>query len=344
MRNLRFIALNALVYGLPLWILSVLPFSKGFYGAFNSFLFNALFYGTVSYSTLGIIFDFLFVYCFLLLFRKEILIEQTRTYLIFQGFGKILRFIFIDNIKKPLIISQDEKVSLLFYLVKIVFTPVMINFAIGNVTSLLRGLNTFTFELSKINFLNSYLHLAFYVILVIDTFIFAFGYLIESKTLKSVVKSVEPTAFGWIIALMCYPPFNDLTGRIFGWYSADFSDFKNLNITLIATTVSIVFFAIYVWASIALGFKASNLTNRGIVSKGPYKYVRHPAYISKNASWWIMAIPAIQAFGFIAILSLTAWTIIYYLRALTEERHLSQDPDYIEYVKKVRYMFIPGII
>jgi hypothetical protein len=27
--------------------------------------------------------------------------------------------------------------------------------------------------------------------------------------------------------------------------------------------------SIYSWASIALGFKASNLTNRGIVSRGP---------------------------------------------------------------------------
>ena len=103
-------------------------------------------------------------------------------------------------------------------------------------------------------------------------------------------------------------------------------------------------FAVYVWASVALGFKASNLTNRGIVAKGPYKYVRHPAYASKNLSWWIMAIPFIISQGAVAVLGMAIVTFGYFLRALTEERHLSMDPDYVEYCKKVKYMFIPGII
>lgn len=51
--------------------------------------------------------------------------------------------------------------------------------------------------------------------------------------------------------------------------------------------------AIYSRASLALGFKASNLTNRGIVSHGPYKYVRHPAYICKNLAWIIGGFPMI---------------------------------------------------
>ena len=38
----------------------------------------------------------------------------------------------------------------------------------------------------------------------------------------------------------------------------------------------------YALASIALNFKSSNLTNRGIVARGPYAIVRHPAYITKN--------------------------------------------------------------
>lgn len=57
-----------------------------------------------------------------------------------------------------------------------------------------------------------------------------------------------------------------------------------------------------------------------------------------------MAIPAIQKFGLLAIVSLAAWTFIYFLRALTEERHLLKDQDYVEYVKKVKYMFVPGVI
>jgi len=32
---------------------------------------------------------------------------------------------------------------------------------------------------------------------------------------------------------------------------------------------------------------------------------------------------------------------IYYMRAMTEEKHLEIDPDYLEYKKKVKYKFIP---
>jgi protein-S-isoprenylcysteine O-methyltransferase Ste14 len=37
------------------------------------------------------------------------------------------------------------------------------------------------------------------------------------------------------------------------------------------------------------------------------------------------------------------WSFIYFLRAVTEERHLSSDPDYLAYCKRVPYRFIPGV-
>jgi protein-S-isoprenylcysteine O-methyltransferase Ste14 len=37
------------------------------------------------------------------------------------------------------------------------------------------------------------------------------------------------------------------------------------------------------------------------------------------------------------------WSLLYFLRAITEERHLGNDPDYREYCKKVRYRFVPGV-
>ncbi len=340
----KLIALTLLVYGLPIFILSVLPFSKSFYGAFESPIINFVFNGKILFSPIGIIFDLLLLYCAYLLLREDISIEEERVYLIYSGLKKIFYFIFVDKIKKDLIIHKEEKVSILFYFVKIVFTPIMINFLINNSRSLIQFLhNQNSFEFTKVNILGSYFYLIFYLILVLDTAIFTFGYLFESSFLKNTVKSVEPTALGWIVALMCYPPFNDITGRILGWYSSDFNDFGNININIMTGLLSLLAFSIYLWASIALGFKASNLTNRGIVSSGPYKYVRHPAYSSKNLSWWIMGIPLIKIYGFVAILSLAVWSFIYFMRALTEEKHLMKDEAYIEYMKKTKYMFIPGI-
>jgi protein-S-isoprenylcysteine O-methyltransferase Ste14 len=110
--------------------------------------------------------------------------------------------------------------------------------------------------------------------------------------------------------------------------------------------------AIYASASVALGLKASNLTHRGIVARGPYAVVRHPAYVCKNLAWWIGAVPLVIAAFQDSLLealwtagSVLAWSALYVLRSLTEEDHLrSVDGEYDAYASKVRYRFIPGVI
>ena len=99
---------------------------------------------------------------------------------------------------------------------------------------------------------------------------------------------------------------------------------------------------VYTWASVSLGTRASNLTNRGIVAKGAYKIVRHPAYIAKVTAWWVMLIPLLSNNPMV-VTGMFVWTIIYFLRAVTEERHLSQDADYVAYCQKVKWRFIPGV-
>jgi protein-S-isoprenylcysteine O-methyltransferase Ste14 len=47
---------------------------------------------------------------------------------------------------------------------------------------------------------------------------------------------------------------------------------------------------------------------------------------------------------FPAILATAAWSGIYVLRALTEERHLGSDPDYQAYRSRVRWRFVPGLV
>lgn len=97
------------------------------------------------------------------------------------------------------------------------------------------------------------------------------------------------------------------------------------------------------YASISLGTKCSNLTNRGIVKIGAYKFVRHPAYISKNLVWWLTLAPVLMDNNF-AFLSMIVWSFIYFMRAITEEKHLLNDKEYQEYCAKVKYRFIPGVL
>ena len=93
--------------------------------------------------------------------------------------------------------------------------------------------------------------------------------------------------------------------------------------------------AIYATATVCLGYRFSNLTYRGLVANGPYRFTKHPAYVAKNFSWWLISIPFISNDGFGEALRhsvlLMGVNLIYYLRARTEENHLSHYPEYVQY-------------
>ena len=252
------------------------------------------------------------------------------------------------KIFKNISLTSNEKTALLSVLVKAFFLPMMLFWLLENLSNVIQNWDQFSLNYSF--FPNGYWAF-FYLILFFDVFFFTFGYLLEHPKLGNEIKSVEPTLLGWVVVLLCYPPFNQVTNNIVGWYSSDFPVSTIIEIQWITAVLILILMSIYSWASIALNLKASNLTNRGIVRKGPYKWVRHPAYAAKNFAWLIGAMPiladrwniSIYEF-FIALLSVLTWSYIYYLRAITEERHLIVDEDYVKYCNKVQYRFIPGVI
>lgn len=228
-----------------------------------------------------------------------------------------------------------SKLGFLTLCVKLFYIPLLSNWVINNVHHQINLTRSLEWTLYQVN--------AYFLALFIfvDTLIFGFGYIVESKFLKNEIRSVEPTIIGWVVCLWCYPPFNYYSFHIFDHQLFD-TALDNvpswLNTTsLIAITVG---WGIFAWASVALGFKASNLTNRGIVSKGPYRFCRHPAYTVKIMVWILEGV----FFGKYFAGLMFGFAFIYFLRAWTEERHLSKDPDYLEYKKKVPYMFIPKVI
>lgn len=242
-------------------------------------------------------------------------------------------------------ISYPEKTASLFLLVKFFFLPIMLNFLFANYHAVEGGLNSLSQispDLLSIASFNSLLFpLLLSIFLLIDTAYFTFGYTIESRFLGNQVKSVEPTVLGWAVALISYPPFNTLLGGYVIWYANDYADFGSAILNFVMRVLILVLMGIFALSSVALGAKASNLTNRGIVSRGPYGWVRHPAYVSKNLAWWITIIPVLS---FASVAGMVIWSAIYYMRAITEERHLIRDPAYQTYCQKVKYRFIPKVI
>ena len=176
---------------------------------------------------------------------------------------------------------------------------------------------------------------------VIDVAFATVGYLLTMKPLDAHIRSATPYAAGWAAALICYPPFimmnsggpldyqHDENAWVF-WLQAHPTALMAVGAVLVGLT------AIYAWATVAFGLRFSNLTDRGILTHGPYAFTKHPAYLSKNAFWWISGLPFLVASHSLVdairnTVLMAAVSGVYYWRAKTEEWHLSADPDYRAY-------------
>lgn len=253
--------------------------------------------------------------------------------------------------------SQTDRTAVLATLLKALFGPLMtmafMTASMGLLTNLASiwklGLDALSFR----ELFDQYLFWTlFQLIVMADVFVFTAGYLVEMPALDNRIRSVDPTVLGWTAALVCYAPFNVVVGTLLGPPSDEFPRFDSPIAHYSWNFLLLALMAIYTSASVALGFKASNLTHRGIVVRGPYRLVRHPAYACKNLAWWVGSIPIVTAAfaqsslaGLEALASIAGWTFLYVLRALTEEDHLrSVDGEYAAYASKVRYRFIPGVV
>jgi protein-S-isoprenylcysteine O-methyltransferase Ste14 len=80
--------------------------------------------------------------------------------------------------------------------------------------------------------------------------------------------------------------------------------------------------------------------NRGIVSGGPFRWMRHPIY----SGWLVLTIGFLMAYPTsrnIGMLFLSLPFLVW--RMDLEEEHLNEDPEYREYAAKTPYRLIPRI-
>ncbi len=249
-----------------------------------------------------------------------------------------------------LVMGWSDRVNLakirqhaLGWLVKAFFLPLMFAYFHGNI------INFRTADFSSLDLMGWH-HFFYNLLILVDLGCIVVGYAMTVRLFDNHIRSTEPTFAGWLPAVICYQPFWGLIGPQYFAYRTDM-DWASLlapypALQIVFSFIILGLMAIYTWASVSFGLRFSNLTHRGIITNGPYRWSKHPAYLSKNLSWWFEALPFIApfVFGFRGAgwnghwvgaakhtIRLLGVNLIYYLRARTEERHLSHDPVYVRY-------------
>jgi protein-S-isoprenylcysteine O-methyltransferase Ste14 len=245
------------------------------------------------------------------------------------AFGQMLL-----NVGKP--DSAALHAHLRSWAVKGFFTAFMISIVPGNFAEVVRPASSeiMTNPVTLSRWLISSMFL-------VDVAFATVGYLMTMRPFDAHIRSANPYAAGWMAALICYPPFLLMSdGGPLDYHPAtqDWVAWMDGHpIMLVATgAILVLLTGIYAWATVAFGLRFSNLTDRGVLTHGPYRWSKHPAYLSKNAFWWLATLPFLATSGNLTdmvrnTVILAMINGVYYWRARTEERHLMAGPAYRAY-------------
>lgn len=220
------------------------------------------------------------------------------------------------------------------WLIKAFYLPLFVVYTLNQIDAILK------YDVTRLGVADMRLyHFSSDLIYALDVLYATVGYILSLRVIDTHVRSAEPTILGWVVALECYMPF---WGRLFSplYLHYDGIGFEtwlsgHLAMQWVWAGAILACETVYLLATFAFGVRFSNLTHRGILTGGPYRFTKHPAYVAKNLSWWLITLPFIPSHGWVdAIkwsLGLAGVSFIYYMRARTEERHLSRDPAYVDY-------------
>jgi hypothetical protein len=236
-------------------------------------------------------------------------------------------------------IARDGALSML---VRTIFLPLNFCFIVEN----LRLLRSRQWE-KILEFLTPESHAlimsAIYAVLIIAIIP---GYIFSFRLLNTHTRAIDRSWMGWVVTLSCYPPL--LSGIFSQWLAYNpyrFSEpfmkpwimlFQDYTPLFYSVGIGIIFCElVHYWGESIIGIRSSNLTNRGIITNGPFRLLRHPVYFIKCVGWFLAAWPLIMSDDPLDCLRYTIMFLgvcmIYYLRSIAEERMLSTDPDYVAY-------------
>lgn len=145
---------------------------------------------------------------------------------------------------------------------------------------------------------------------------------------------VTPNPWYWLLAFVTT------------YATLGFSAYAEPGVTLISprigNAVAVLSVMIIVYSLLSLGRNIGFIpAQRKIVTRGAYRFVRHPIYTGTFVSLVAFVLRAFSAGNLTIAVILIALLM---LRGVVEERFLREDPGYAAYLQEVRWRWVPGIV
>ena len=144
---------------------------------------------------------------------------------------------------------------------------------------------------------------------------------------------VTPNPWYWLLAFVA--TYGLLFVNAFAWTG------RPLVPSIVTNGLALLSLAIFVYGRLSLGRSIGIIpANRGIVTRGAYRFVRHPLYTGLFVA---MLAFVLRNYSPLTLLMASTIVMLVMVKSVVEERFLRADPEYAAYMQRVRRRWIPGI-
>jgi protein-S-isoprenylcysteine O-methyltransferase Ste14 len=157
--------------------------------------------------------------------------------------------------------------------------------------------------------------------------------LIITMLVRRPPKRVTPNPWFWLLAfvatygILAIAAFGQRGQPLVPWW--------------VSNGLAVLSVAISVWGRLSLGRNIGFVpAQRQLALRGAYRFMRHPIYTGLFLSLAGFILRAYSVPNMIAALTVIA---LFMIKSVIEERFLRQDPEYAEYLARVRWRWVPGV-
>ena len=144
---------------------------------------------------------------------------------------------------------------------------------------------------------------------------------------------VTPNPWYWLLAFVA--TYGLVFVNAFAW------DGRPLVPSIFTNGLALLSLAIFVYGRLSLGRSIGIIpANRGIVTRGAYRFVRHPLYTGLFVA---MLAFVLRNYSPLTLLMASTIVMLVMVKSVVEERFLRADQEYAAYMQRVRRRWIPGI-